>query len=144
MWKEKIVSALTHYPRIFLKKQRKSTNMSQDIQFSGSDLNSSSCVYKSGRSPTRPRCKRQVNSILKSQLYGKMRKVSREGSVLPEMHIMLEHFARFRRRKVNSSVVFSFECLHSTDHLVHGQCLYQTGLRRKVPVLYKDSVRTTK
>jgi hypothetical protein len=75
MWKEKVVSVLTHNPRIFLKKQRKSKKMSQDIQFSGSDLNSKSCVYKSRRSPTRPWCKGQVNGILKLQLYGKMRKI---------------------------------------------------------------------
>jgi hypothetical protein len=51
MWKEKVMSALTNYPRIFLKKQRKSKKMSQDIQFSGSELNSRSRVYKSGSHP---------------------------------------------------------------------------------------------
>jgi len=66
-----------------------------------------------------------------------MRKVPQKGSVLPEMHIMLQQFARFRRRKVKSSAIFSFKCVHSTGHLVHGQYPYQTGLRSKVLVLCK-------
>lgn len=118
MWKEKVVSPLTHYPRIFLKQQRKSQKISQDIQFSGWDLNSRSCVYKSRRSPTRQRCNGQVNGILKLQLYGKMRKISQEGSVLPEVHIMLQHFERFRRRKVNSSAVLILASSVCTAHII--------------------------
>jgi hypothetical protein len=49
--------------------------------------------------------KGQINGILKLQLYGKMRKVSQEVSLLPEMQIMLQQFASFGRRTVKASVV---------------------------------------